>query len=281
MNEVFDEMCARYGKDVYGYWVDGGWERVDRERLKQTVWRHNPKAEFVFGMDNAGWCNQFNRMIPPNPERGIPAAVPSNPDTWPAFACNVNLLQGGSWWSTGGTAKVSPVGMLRYTILQAGANTGGGGVGWAAGPYTDGTWEPNVREYLVMLGQLIEPIEEGIKNTLPSTSYVTPQGSRIATLPHGVVATRSVDGSHEYIHVLRAPTGTEEKTRERYVNVLQLPPPADGKKFAKAVLLRSGREATIGQNEQGLRIEVPHHEAWDPIDTVIKLTVQANTKVTP
>jgi hypothetical protein len=121
----------------------------------------------------------------------------------------------------------------------------------------------------------------GIKNTLPSTSYVTPQGSRIATLPHSVVATRSVDGSHEYIHVLRAPTGTEEKTRERYVNVLQLPPPADGKEFAKAVLLRSGREAKLGQNEQGLRIEVPRHDAWDPIDTVIKLTVQANTKVTP
>lgn len=64
-------------------------------------------------------------------------------------------------------------------------------------------------------------------------------------------------------------------------NVLQLPPPADGKEFAKAVLLRSGREAKLGQNEQGLRIEVPRHDAWDPIDTVIKLTVQANTKVTP
>ena len=274
MNEVFDEMCARYGKDVYGYWVDGGWERVDRERLKQTVWRHNPKAEFVLGMDNAGWCNQFNRIVPPAPERGIPAATPSNSDTWPGLRANVNLLQGGSWWSTGGTAKVSPVGMLRYTVLQAGVNTEGGGVGWAADPYTDGTWEPNVREYFVMLGQLIKPIEEAIKNTLISTSFPSPQGSRIATLPHGIVATQSTDGLSEYIHVLRPPTGNEEKTRERYVNILQLPVPADGKTFAKAVVLTSGREVKMEQNERGIKLEVPRLDAWDPIDTVIKLTVQ-------
>jgi hypothetical protein len=54
MNEVFDEMCARYGKDVYGYWVDGGWQRVDKARLQQTVWKYNPKAEFVLGMDRRG-----------------------------------------------------------------------------------------------------------------------------------------------------------------------------------------------------------------------------------
>ena len=274
VNEVFDEMSARYAQDVVGYWIDGGYEKCDRQRLQRTVRKYNPKAEFVTGWDNAGWCNQFNRIVPPAPERGIPAATPSNPDTWPALRGNVNLLQGGSWWSTGGTAKVSPVGMLRYTVLQAGVNTEGGGVGWAADPYTDGTWEPNVREYFVMLGQLIKPIEEAIKNTLISTSFPSPQGSRIATLPHGIVATQSTDGLSEYIHVLRPPTGNEEKTRERYVNILQLPVPADGKTFAKAVVLTSGREVKMEQNERGIKLEVPRLDAWDPIDTVIKLTVQ-------
>ena len=273
MNEVFDEMCARYGKDVCGYWVDGGWERIDKARLQQTVWKHNPKAEFVSGMDNAGWCNQFNRMIPPDPEHGIPAATPSNADTWPSFESNVNLLEGGCWWSTGGTAKVSPVGMLRYTVLEAGCNTRGGGTQWAADPYTDGTWEPNVRDYLVGLGQLMKPIEESIKNTYPSSCYITPQGSRIATLPHGIVATESADGAYEYIHVLRGPTGTDENSKERYANTLQLPPPADFKKFTKAVMLRSGREAKLTQDDKGIRIDVPWQDAWDPIDTVIKLTV--------
>ena len=269
MNEVFDEMCARYGKEVCGYWVDGGWERVDKARLQATVWKHNPKAEFVSGMDNAGWCNQFNRMIPPAPEKGIPAATPNNADTWPCFEANVNLLQGGCWWTTGGWAKTSPEHMLRYTVLQAGCNTQGGGTGWAADTYTDGTWEPMVREYFLILGQLIKPIEESVKNTRPSNSFVTKQGSRIATLPYGIVATTSTDGLSEYLHVLRPPT-----REQSYIHHLELPPPADFRKFTKAVMLRSGRPATLRQDEKGVRIDVPWQDAWDPIDTVIKLTVE-------
>jgi hypothetical protein len=269
MNEVFDEMCARYGKEVCGYWVDGGWERVDQARLQATVWKHNPKAEFVSGMDNAGWCNQFNRMIPPAPEKGIPAATPNNADTWPCFEANVNLLQGGCWWTTGGWAKTSPEHMLRYTVLQAGCNTQGGGTGWAADIYTDGTWEPMVREYFLILGQLIKPIEESVKNTRPSNSFVTKQGSRIATLPYGIVATTSTDGLSEYLHVLRPPT-----REQSYLHHLELPLPADFRKFTKAVMLQSGRPATLRQDEKGVRIDVPWQDAWDPIDTVIKLTVE-------
>jgi hypothetical protein len=274
MNDVFDEMCAKYGKDVCGYWVDGGWERVDVKRLKETVWKYNPQAEFVSGMDNAGWCHQFNRLIPPAPEKGIPAATPNNSDTWPCFEANVNLLQGGCWWTTGGWAKTSPEHMLRYTVLQAGCNTQGGGTGWAADTFTDGTWEPMVREYFLILGQLIKPIEESIKNTRPSNSFITPQGSRIVTLPHGIVATMSADGTYEYLHVLRPPTGTDEGTRQCYVSQVNLSPPADFKKFTKAVMLRSGREATLKQTDVGVHIEVPWQDAWDPIDTVIKLTVE-------
>jgi hypothetical protein len=55
---------------------------------------------------------------------------------------------------------------------------------------------------------------------------------------------------------------------------LQLPVPADGKTFAKAVVLTSGREVKMQQNERGIKLEVPRLDAWDPIDTVIKLTVQ-------
>lgn len=274
MNEVIDEMSAKYAKDVYGFWIDGGWARVDKKRLQETVWKHNPSAEFFSGAVIPGWCNQYNRMIPPAPEKGIPAATPSNADTWPCFDVNVNLLQGSNWVSRGGWAKVSPEHMLRYTVLQAGSNTRGGGTTWAAGTYTDGTWEPMVKEYFTIFGTLIKPIEESIKNTRPSSSWITPQGSRIATLSQGMVATMSADGAYEYIHVLRGPTGTEENNRQSYVSRLQLPAPVDFKKFTKAVMLRSGREAKLTQDDGGLLIDVPWQDAWDPIDTVIKLTVE-------
>jgi hypothetical protein len=172
---------------------------------------------------------------------------------------------------------MSPETMLRYTVLEAGANVAGGGVGWAADPYTDGTWEPNVREYYAMLGQLMRPIHEGIRNTRPSNSYVTKEGSRIATLPYGIVATTSADGKYEYIHVLRAPTGTDQGNRQSYVNTLMLPPPADFKTFTKAEMLRTGHEAHLVQDNNGVRIDVPWQDAWDPIDTVIKLSVEAGT----
>jgi hypothetical protein len=269
MNDVFGEMCARYGRDISGYWVDGGWGRIDKARLQNTAWKYNPDAEFVSGMDNSGWCNQFNQICPPDPAKGIPAADPIDGDTWPSFTVDVNLIEGGSWWSVGQTAKMSPVQMLRYTVLQAGTNTTGGGVGWAADPYTDGTWEPNVREYLSMLGQLITPIQESIKNTYASTSFITPQGSRIATLPRGIVATRSADNQFEYVHVLRPPT--KDAT---WIWNLELPPPADFKKFTRAVLLRSGHGAKLTQDDNGVHIGVPYYDCWDPIDTVIKLTVQ-------
>jgi hypothetical protein len=113
-----------------------------------------------------------------------------------------------------------------------------------------------------------------INNTLITTSFSSTQGSRLATLSHGLVATQSVDGLHKYMHVLRTPTGNAEKGRERYLNILQLPAPADGKTFLKAVVPTSGCEVKMEQSERGIMLEVPRLDAWDPIDTVIRLTIQ-------
>jgi len=260
MNEIFDEMGSRYAKDVVGYWIDGGWERCDQERLKKTLWRHNPKAEFVSGMDCADPAGAWVTYAP---------ITYGDVNTWPGWECQVGILQGGLWWSTGGTAKLSPEHIVKYTILQAGVNLQGGGACWAADPYTDMTWEPDVKEYLTMAGALLEPIAESVKNTYASTSFPTPQGSKIANLAHGIVATRSTDGAHEYIHVLRPPAvGAFLKDHER---VIKLPPPKDGARFSSAVMLRTGRKANLKQDEQGVTLRVPWQDTWHPIDTVIKL----------
>jgi hypothetical protein len=264
MNQMFDEMGARYGNEIKGYWVDGGWERIDQERLKKTVWKYNPQAEFVSGMDCADPVAAWKIYAP---------VVYRDVNTWPGWECQVGILEGGCWWSTGGTARLSPEEMLKYTVLEAGVNTQGGGACWAAGPYTGGTWEPNVKQYLTDLGALLEPIAQSVKSTYASSAFPTPQGTKIASLPYGIVATRSADGRNEYIHVLRPPgSGIFATDQDR---ILHLPAPKDGQRFSSAVMLRTGRTAVLKQDEKELSIAVPWEDAcWDPVDTIIKLTSQ-------
>lgn len=276
-NEFMDEFCAefseRYGDAFIGYWVDGGWERVDKRRLQATIWKYNPKGEFLSGMDNATWCDHFNHLVPPDPNKGIPKADFGNVETWPSFYSGVNLITGSMWNAKGGCAMISPTDMARYTILQAATNTRGGGVGWSAGTYSDASWEMNVREYLTMLGQLLKPISESVKNTYSSNSYVTKQGSRIATLPGGFVATTSADDKYEYIHFLKPPLwkGLHRLGFFSGNRTIILPPPADFQTFGKATMLRSGRPVTLTQDEKGVSLEIPWQDCWDPIDTVVKI----------
>jgi hypothetical protein len=264
MNDIFGEMGARYGQEIAGYWIDGGWERVDQERLKKTVWKYNPQAEFVSGMDCADPVAAWKIYAP---------VVYRDINTWPGWECQVGILVGGCWWSTGGTARLSPEEMLKYTILEAGVNTQGGGACWAAGPYTGGTWEPNVKEYLSSLGALLEPIAQSVKSSYASTAFPTSQGTKIASLPYGIVATRSADGRNEYIHVLRPPgPGCFTSDQDRTIH---LPATKDGQRFSGAVMLRSGRQTVLKQDEKGVAIAVPWEDVcWDPIDTIIKLTSQ-------
>ena len=269
MNEVFEEMSQRYGSDVTGYWIDGGWGRVDPKQLVASIRKHNPKAEFVSGADDA-YCGSFQKYGKYD-FRDV--------NTWPVSDVHSGILLGGCWASTGGPAKHSPETMFKFTVLMAGTCKTGGGMMWAAGPYSDCTWEPNVKEYLTILGSLIRPIEESIKNTYASPAYPTEAGSRINSLLYGVVATRSVDGRYDYIHVLKAPLD----------NRLALPLPADKSTYTEARLLRDGRRVKIIQQDsinlagfmnKGIVLEVPGDEiagghplvAWDPLDTVIKLT---------
>jgi hypothetical protein len=154
--------------------------------------------------------------------------------------------------------------MFRYTVLQAGSNTDGGGTLWAAGPYAGGGWESGVLDRMKKTGELIQAVERSIKNTYPSTSYPTAPGTRIANLTWGV-ATRSTDNKIEYLHVLKAPADGSR--------LLKLPPPADGKKFSKAVLLADRKPVALKQDESGLSLALPTGTSWNRTNTVIALEV--------
>lgn len=262
-NEFFGEMAARYRNRVDSYYIDMIFDdpyldMIDRKRIRETLLAHDPHV-VITGNGEANETVDYSSredcdILIPEVEQRLAFPVQT-------VVCLSNL-----WWSTAPAtsprvAKYDAEHLMKYLVLTAGANVGGGGMAIGASPYVTGGFEPGIKETMVALDRLVEPVSESIKNTYASSSYITPAGASIPTLHKGIVATRSVDDRYEYVHVLVPPVGS----------VLELPPPLDGRRFASAVMLRSGRAAELHQDECGVRIVVP--EAWDRLDTVIRLAV--------
>lgn len=158
-------------------------------------------------------------------------------------------------------SRLSVSQVFRYTVLQAGAATEGPGVGWSYSPFSDGQWEVGAKETLTAVKALMDPVRSSIIGTMPSNSYPLATSQRIMDLPNGIVATRKIDDSREYIHILNPPSG----------NTLQLPAPADGKTFSSAKLLANGVSVALVQNSSGVTLTLPSGQSWSSTDTVIEL----------
>lgn len=280
MEEIHGEMIDRY--DIDGFFVDENdpWGNSDRNinfhRMERSIrWR---KPDAVLIQNFYGNLYAFDSPIG---ESG-PASPNFSPDiAWTMPSAYAQVIS--KTWSAqvpkvpSPTPAVtrSPEGIFRATVVGAGSCLEGGGWAWSAGPYPgDGTWtdpatgqrkfvgrwEEGVLEAMQKAGALIAPIAESIKNTYPSSSW-QPKGN-ITDLPWGV-ATRSIDDKTEYLHVLKPQTGRD----------LKLPPPNDGKTFAKARLLPGGKPVKLEQSSTGLRLTLPDGETWNPLDTVIAMEV--------
>jgi hypothetical protein len=198
-----------------------------------------------------------------------------NVENWPAYRRVAAIVQGNHWATitppTQGTARLSADQLFRYTVMQAAAATEGPGVAWAASPYADGSFERGVGEAFEELAQRIAPIRESLQRVYPSMSYPIEEGATLATLPHGIVATRSIDDSFEYLHVLNPPASKE----------LILPPPADGKAFGSAQNLETGAMIDRHQTREHLVLKLADGDNWDRLDTVIRLSVEVDPQSNP
>ena len=281
INEVYGELLERCGKDIVGLYLDEGsgagdsYRVVDYPRLRQTIKSQSPNLLMMQNnYGNLYTCDIGNKEVFYSGDFASPDG-----DRWTAMIEPISIVVGSIFWAATPQGTITPANpnpkvgfnkfipytpeaMFRYTVLQAAVNTDGGGTLWAAGPYPGGGWESTVKERMTALGRLVEPVAESIKQTYPSTSY-TPASKNISALVWGV-ATKSADGRHEYLHVLRPPTNSA---------TLKLPPPADGKCFTKATLLPGGRKATLKQDAAGLTLTLPKGVTWDKLDTVIRLQV--------
>jgi len=135
-------------------------------------------------------------------------------------------------------------------------------------------WElgDNIREVFAEVAEMKKDVLASLANVYSSTSYPTVEGMKLCELPYGIVATKSVDDSIEYIHVLNPPTDGSKS--------LILPLPLDGKVFLSGEVLRSGSEVgilTLEDDGDKVMLEIGDDEEWDEINTVIALKVDMSS----
>lgn len=258
INDLFAELVDRYADRLDGLWIDENFQDctqdkvVDYRRLMRTIKERHP--DLVLTHNNGGFQTY-----------GVDAGVQEV--QWEFHEGRMASI----YQIFHQTAK-SPEDMLITTVIQAAANTMGGGIQWsidAHGPGSGkrGGLDEKARPILDPFVRLLKPIADSVLNTRPSSSYPPPfQGTvvRLAGLGWGV-ATRSADDTREYLHVLKPPAG----------RTLELPPPADGKVFAKARLLEGGQPVALHQSNRGLLLTLPVGSDWKKPDTVIVLEVVA------
>jgi hypothetical protein len=268
INAIYGELIDRYGDRIDGLFLDdgNGLKNMDLAndypRLRNTIKSRYPDLVMIQNFYGKLYESDFGAIE----EHHWREFASSDGTTWPSFTNNVASAFGPTWWASvpsGIPAAVFTASdMFKYTVLQAGTNTDGGGVTWAAGPYAGGGWETGVLSTLQTVGNFIAPIAKSVKNTYPSTSYITPQGTTLSSLSWGV-ATKSTPDSIEYIHVLKAPIG----------NTLSLPEPADGKIFGKARLVSNKHSLILTQSSSGVTLTLQDGDVWETLDTVIELEV--------
>jgi hypothetical protein len=269
VGEVYGEMSARYGEKVCAYWFDSTWTRaIDKQNILDAVRAHHPTVALVAnGTADHGLPYSSKEVGSPEDTAygfngDYPPVERHDVTTWPSYERHIAIIHGGNWWAeVGGQPRFSPEDIFRFTVLQAGTNNNGG-VAWSFSPFVDGSWEGDMLARMRRVNAYLEPVAEGIKRTLASPAFPTPEGSRIATLPHGFVATRAVDGRDEFLHVLVPPEGRR----------LELPAPADGSRFERASLLVSGDGVPLRTHRDGTAtLTLPEGAEWDPLNTVFRL----------
>ena len=263
LNEVYAELAERCSKkpNVLGFFLDG-WalrgRRIDMKRLCDTVHKHFPKAIAISQQGIPGVINRYFAKDYNKPKS-------DDVDLIPARSIGHSATFAGPWYrgksDSSGKPMFSAETIFRFTVFNAGAG-GPGGMGWAASPLADGkTWGSDDNEPLPtfrVVNNYILPIRESICGVAPTRNWTLPNESKFATAP-AYVATRSLDGKREYVHVLKPGDGKS----------IALTKPVE--EFISARLLISGRPVKIEAGTDSLLLTLGQDDQWDPLDTVIVL----------
>ncbi|MBR2651195.1 MAG: discoidin domain-containing protein, partial [Clostridia bacterium] len=281
VNELYYELCERYGDGIKGLWFDGEYNHVPagdaQNRLRETCLSFNPAmiltANLAFkegtvyespvydGADYFCWeiPEGYNFVTDRRISRHQAAAVIANAGWWtqhPNTTTFANLP----------TAEE----IFKYLVAMSSVSTQGGFLASTGfyplreGEVLDDYFMCGIGDVLRNLNSsYISPLKATIFNTNNSTAYPTTENITVSDLLWGV-ANESKDGKTIYLHVLNAPDG----------NTLLLPKTADGTILnGEAVIMNyDGTETPIAivKTENGYSITLPEGVEWNDVDTVIK-----------
>ena len=249
INAYYAELVDRYGKDVTGYFLDGGVPKkiLDLPRLRKTFLSRQPGALLIQNGGLNRTCNDygaFETLDPPYPAANWVVCKPIT----------------GEWWALKNSVIICPELAYRYTVLQASVrDRQGGGVNWAFGPYPGGKWEVGVPSFCERLGKLIDKSGPSVLGTHPGKAWVTLNNQPLVGLAY--TATESVDGKTTYLHQFLPPKKQQ----------LELPAPTDGRKFSSARLLVNHHKVDLKQTDKSVILTLNANDRWDDVDTIIEL----------
>lgn len=279
VNDVYAELTDRYGKDIMGFGFDSefglsgdtnSFGKLDHVRLRETILSRAPTLQ-LYSLPGPVLATEFGHKEVWRADWHDPWRSRGTNDydveTWPSYRRKVSVVVPDHWVTiraaSEGMTHLNGDQMYRYSVIQSATATDGPGNAWAASPYPDGSWENKVREVFAAVAWYMAPVRESLTRVYVSTSYPIPEGSQLASLKHGIAATRALDDSVEYIHVLNPPAS----------KILTLPTPKDGKRFTSAKLLATGTPVGLILSDGGdVTIDIGTNE-WHKLNTVIALTV--------
>ncbi|MDR1801781.1 MAG: discoidin domain-containing protein [Lachnospiraceae bacterium] len=300
INELYYELCERYGTRIKGLWYDGAYVRVPagacQAALRETSTKFNPamimtgNTGFTAGQANpgSGWNGPDYRAW----ESGL-----SNLDNFYITNNQVAMVVAGQWWTDRAQSVASNMTnsetLFRYVAAEASISRQGGMLastgfypikttaGQTAADLNGDFWMKGVRDMLVGVNAYLEPVADSIKSTKKGAAYVSQENWTVSGLDWGV-QTESPDGETVYLHVLQpAKSAVSGLT-------LTLPAPADGSVFARTAVLmnqdKTGEKGFDVPTGDAAKVEVvkksdgsyeftlPAGSAWSTVDTVIAVT---------
>lgn len=281
INELYYELCERYGNSIKGLWFDGGYNHVDKARLRATCESFNPamilvanlafKEGTVFDPHKYAEAADYNSWE-------IPAGYNFLTDRRISRHQSAIVIAGAGWWTKYPNTATLPhlptaEEMFKFTVAISSISKEGGFLASTGfypiheGEVLDDYFMPGIKDALCKLNtSYLTPMKESILNTNDSTAYPTTENITLNELEWGV-ANESKDGKTIYLHILNAPSS----------DTLTIPDTKDGRVLGKdAVIMNydgTTTPITVRKIDGGYSISLPEGVEWSSVDTVIKADI--------